>query len=54
MTKSNITFIIIGVVFLAAVVYQSFLREKQKDTTSDCGCSGNRNGGAADPEAVAE
>ena len=40
MSKSNLIFISLGLVFIGAVVYQSIQREKTKDGDSKCGCAG--------------
>lgn len=45
MTKSNLIFIALGLVFVGAVVYQSIQREKTQDGNSKCGCAGGADRG---------
>lgn len=52
MTKSNLIFLAIGLVFVGAVIYQSLNREKKKDSNSTCGCANRDRGGRGGAETV--
>lgn len=52
MTRSNLIFVLIGLVFVGAVIYQSIQREKKKDGDSKCGCTDRSGGGGGDSQAL--